>query len=318
MSISLVPASGPCSWPGWGCGDMSAIDGKQRQRERALLLAAILDGAIGVLLLGGGLAGGSLTCLAESLRGYMMWTIDLVSLAILRRLHRGYLIGFDFGTSKIEQLCCIAIACGLAVGAVWVAYDAMSLIAAGQSCASPLGLRLAAVVGAINVFINFVAWEKVKQAAHGRPSSIMEAQARARRARLLSSLVVQATMTGAALARDPVVVAWLDSLGALLVSAIMCRTVGDLLRESVPDLLDRSASHLVGPALTEASRALPAGFYLRSYRSRGTARVLRLEVNLTCPEATSVAALRAARRALSIELERRLPEVEIDLALDAK
>ena len=61
---------------------MSTIDGKQRQRERALLLAAILDGAIGLLLLIVGLAAGSLTCFAESLRGNMKWTINLVSLAV--------------------------------------------------------------------------------------------------------------------------------------------------------------------------------------------------------------------------------------------
>ena len=82
---------------------------EQRRRESALLLAAILDGFIGALLLAVGLFGDSLTCLAESMRGNMMWTIDLVSLAVLRRLHRGRLSGFDFGTRKIEQLCSIAI-----------------------------------------------------------------------------------------------------------------------------------------------------------------------------------------------------------------
>lgn len=297
---------------------MSTIDGKQRQRERALLLAAILDGAIGLLLLVVGLAAGSLTCFAESLRGNMMWTIDLVSLAVIRRLHRGHLAGFDFGTGKIEQLCCIAIACGLVVGAAWVAYDAVLLIAAGASTASPLGLRLAAVVGAINVFINFVAWEKVRQAARGRPSTIMDAQATARRSRLLASLVVQATMTGAALAQDPVVAAWLDAVGALLVTVIMCYAAWDLLRESVPDILDRSASHLAGPALLEASLALPAGYSLASYRSRGTMRALRLEVILGCPESATIAALRAARHQLSIELDRLLPGTDITLTLDAQ
>lgn len=295
---------------------MAGLDARQRQRERALLLAAILDGFIGLLLLVVGVAAGSLTCFAESLRGNMMWTIDVVSLAVIRHLHRGRLTGFDFGTGKIEQLCCIAIACGLAVGAGWVAYDAVMLIAAGESTASPLGLRLAAVVGAVNVFINFVAFDKVRQAARGRPSSIMEAQVRARRARLVASLIVQATMTGAAVALDPLVVAWLDAGGALLVSAIMCRAALALLRESVPDLLDRSAGHLAGAALAEASAALPSGFFLESYRSRGTVRALRLEVIVACPASGSVAALRAARTALALEMERLLPGTEVSLTID--
>jgi divalent metal cation (Fe/Co/Zn/Cd) transporter len=295
---------------------MGVIDARQRQRERALLLAAILDGFIGLLLLVVGLAANSLTCFAESLRGNMMWTIDLVSLAVIRHLHRGRLTGFDFGTGKIEQLCCIAIACGLVIGAGWVAYDAVRLIAAGESTASPLGLRLAAVVGAVNVFINFVAFDKVRQAAQGRPSSIMDAQARARRARLVASLVVQATMTGAALALDPLVVAWLDGVGALIVSAIMCRAALALLRDSIPDLLDRSARHLAGAALAEACRALPAGFSLASWRSRGTVRALRLEVIVGCPDSGSVAVLRTVRTVLVAELERLLPGTEISLTLD--
>jgi divalent metal cation (Fe/Co/Zn/Cd) transporter len=288
----------------------------QRQREAALLLAAILDGFIGLLLLVVGLAAGSLTCLAESMRGNMMWTIDLVSLAVIRGVHRRRLRGFEFGTGKIEQLCAAAIACGLLAGAAWIGYDALRLIAAGQSTASPVGLSLAAVVGAINVFINFVAWEKIRQAARGRPSAIMDAQNRARRARLLSSVVVQVTMTAAALAKDPLVVAWLDAGGALLVCAIMFRAAGTLLREAAPDLLDRSTGHLVGPLLDRAVRELPDTFGLEGFRSRGTARAFTLEVTLDCPGTTEIEALRAAGRAIGQALARALPDSEINLAVN--
>jgi divalent metal cation (Fe/Co/Zn/Cd) transporter len=296
--------------------DRAVLTPGQRQREAALLLAAILDGFIGLLLLVVGLAAGSLTCLAESMRGNMMWTIDLVSLAVIRGVHRRQLRGFEFGTGKIEQLCAAAIACGLLVGVAWVGYDAIGLIVAGQSTSSPVGLSLAAVVGAINVFINFVAWEKIRQAARGRPSAIMDAQHRARRARLLSSVVVQVTMTGAALAKDPLVVAWLDAGGALLVCAIMFRAAGTLLREAAPDLLDRSTGHLVGPVLDRAVRELPGPFTLGSYRSRGTARAFSLEVILDCPDATGLDAVRAAGRALAAALARALPDSEINLAVN--
>jgi divalent metal cation (Fe/Co/Zn/Cd) transporter len=197
-----------------------------------------------------------------------------------------------------------------------VGCDALQLIAAGQSTATPVALSLAAVAGAINVFINFVAWRKVRLAALGRPSTIMEAQRKARRARLLSSLVVQLSMTGAALAKDPLLVAWLDAVGALLVCAIMFRAAWALLRDSVPDLLDRSNSHLVGPALQQASRMLPAGFALDSFRSRGTSRALTLEVALDCAETTEVASIRSVGRALAGDLARALPGVEINLAVN--
>lgn len=295
---------------------MAVLTAEQRRREAALLLAAILDGFIGLLLLTVGLAGNSLSCLAESVRGFMMWTIDLVSLVVIRRLHRGRLAGFDFGTRKIEQLCSIAIACGLIAGAAWVGYDALQLIAAGHSVATPVGLSLAAVAGAINVFINFVAWEKVRLAARGRPSSIMDAQRKARLARLLSSLVVQATMSGAALAKDPLLVAWLDAVGALLVCGIMFRAAWSLLRDAAPDLLDRSTNHLVGPALQQASRRLPADFTVAGFRSRGMSRAFTVEVALDCAETTDVAAIRRVGRLLAGELAMALPGVEINLAVN--
>ncbi len=238
MCTSPTPVSSRSCWHGWACASVAGISitAHQRRRESALILAAILDGIIGLGLLVVGLMAGSLTCFAESLRGNMMWVIDLVSLAVLRRVHRGRLSGFDFGTGKIEQLCSIAIAAGLIVGAGWVAVDAFRL-AAGESTATPLGLCAAAAVGAVNVVINFVAWDKVRQAARGHRSSIMDAQHTARRARLLSSLVGQATMTGAAVATDPLVGAWLDAAGALVVSVIMVRAALGLLGEAVPDLV---------------------------------------------------------------------------------
>lgn len=288
----------------------------QRSRESALALAAILDGVIGLALLVVGVMAGSLTCFAESLRGNMMWVIDLVSLAVLRRVHRGKLSGFDFGTSKIEQLCSIAIAVGLIVGAGWVAVDAFQL-AAGESSATPLGLCLAAAVGAVNVFINFVAWDKIRRAARGHRSSIMDAQLVARRARLLSSLVVQATMTGAAVAKDPLVVAWLDAAGALVVSVIMVRAALRLFREAVPDLVDRSANHVAAPALVRGAALLPPGMTIDSFSSRGTARAFVLEVALGCASTTELAAVRTAARVLADDLARTLPGVDIRLQVNA-
>jgi divalent metal cation (Fe/Co/Zn/Cd) transporter len=295
----------------------AALTPQQRRRESALILAAVLDGLIGLLLLVVGLATNSLTCFAESMRGNMMWIIDLVSLAVLRRLHRGRMTGFDFGTNKVEQLCGIAIGTGLIVAAAWLAHDALQLISAGYSTATPLGLCLAAAIGAVNVFINFVCWDKVRRAAEGRRSSLMDAQRTARRARLLSSLVVQATMTGAAIAKDPLVVAWLDAAGTLIVCVIMVRAGLRLLAESVPDLVDRSANHLAAPVLAEAARLLPAGATFESFRSRGSARAFTLEVALGCEAATSVETVHESARILGKALAGALPGVEIRLQVNA-
>ncbi len=99
---------------------------------------------------------------------------------------------------------------------------------------------LAAVTGALNVGINVIAWDEVRRAARLRPSQIIKAQVRSRWTKLLSSLTVQVTMTLAAVAKDPMLAAMADAVGALLVSGVMIVAARDLLADSLPDLLDRS------------------------------------------------------------------------------
>ena len=255
---------------------MSTLGAEQAGRERALFKAALLDFACVGMLLTLGIGADSLTNLAEGIRGGLMALVDVVALVVLRQLHRGTLTGFDFGTGKIEQLVGIAIALSLLAGAAWVGGDAVNTAMLGHSAATPLGLSLAAVSGAINFFVNVVAWENVRQAALGRPSAIMNAQLRARTTKLLSSVMVQIAMTIAAFAKDPVIVAVADSVGALLVCAVMARAAWELLARAIPELLDRSTGDIAGPALARAAAALPAGFELQGFRSRGTAHAFVL------------------------------------------
>lgn len=289
---------------------------EQRGRERALILVALLDGTLVCLLLAVGVFGGSLTCVAEALRGGLVDLVALVSLFVMRRLHRGTLSGFDFGTGKIEQLCSLAIAAALAVSAVWVAHDAVELALSEHSDATPLALTLAAVTGALNVCINVVAWDEVRRAARGRPSAIMHAQLRSRWTKLLSSLAVQVTMTLAAVAKDAMLAAMADAVGALVVCGVMAVAAKDLLADSLPDLLDRSMDSLARPALQQAMGAVP-GFALAGFRSRGTARAFVLEVLLACPTGAEVRALAESERRLGVELRRLLPEVELSRVVRA-
>jgi divalent metal cation (Fe/Co/Zn/Cd) transporter len=290
------------------------LTAEQRGRERALILVALLDGTLVCLLLVVGVLGGSLTCVAEALRGGLVDLIALVSLFVMRRLHRGTLTGFEFGTGKIEQLCSLTIAAALAVSAVWVAHDAVALLLSERSDATPLALTLAAVTGALNVCINVIAWDEVRHAARGRPSAIMYAQERSRWTKLLSSMTVQVTMTLAAIAKDPMLAAMADAVGALLVCGVMAIAAKDLFAESLPDLLDRSMDRLARPALMQAMEMVP-GFALAGFRSRGTARAFVLEVMLACPAGTEVRALAQSERRLATELRRLLPDVELSLVV---
>jgi divalent metal cation (Fe/Co/Zn/Cd) transporter len=294
-----------------------ALTAEQRGRERALLLVAMLDGTLVCLLLLVGVFGGSLTCLAEALRGGLVDLIALVSLVVMRKLHRGALLGFDFGTGKIEQLCSLTIASALALSAIWIGCEAVQLAWSEHSDATPLALTLAAVTGALNVCINVIAWDEVRRATRGRPSAIMRSQLSSRWTKLVSSLTVQVTMTLAALAKDPMLAAMADSVGALVVCGVMAVAAWQLLGESLPDLLDRSIDQLARPALEQATAVLPSTFTLAGFRSRGTARAFVLEVMLACAPGTDVNEVVGSERLLTAEMRRQLPDVDLSVIVQA-
>jgi divalent metal cation (Fe/Co/Zn/Cd) transporter len=162
------------------------------------------------------------------------------------RLHRGKLQDLEFGGGKLEQIANLVTGLGMLGAAAWIATKAMAIVSGHGEVGTPLGLALAAMVGALNAYINFLAWDRMRSATEGGSSLVMQGQVNARRVKLVCSLVVLLTMTIAALSTDNVVVASADAAGSVFVAAFMVINGSDMLRTGIPDLLDRSAGE-VGP-----------------------------------------------------------------------
>jgi divalent metal cation (Fe/Co/Zn/Cd) transporter len=144
----------------------------------------------------------------------------------------------------------------------------------------------------------------VRRAARGENSLIMRGQLTARNVKLVSSLVVQLSLTVAAVSTDDVVIAWADAAGALFVVGFIVVTALGMLRAGFPDLVDRAVEETVQQAI---NRALVRHFdeYARfdRIRSRRSGRQVFIEValgfdgGLTMAEVTRrVAALTATMR----------------------
>jgi divalent metal cation (Fe/Co/Zn/Cd) transporter len=218
--------------------------------------------------------GGSLTILAEAIRGTLGQLVEIYSLVVLRRIHRKGFTSFDFGVGKLEQACSLAIAVSMLVGAAWIGHKAVLLVLQGENIASPLGLTMAASFGALNTYLNYIAWNEVRKACQSGHSVIMQAQLKSRLTKLVSSLIVQATMTVAALAPDPLIAAWADGLGAMFVAGYLGVIAFQMLRVGLPDLFDCSVDQSTQLAIRRALEE-HAGTYghlerMRSRRSGGT------------------------------------------------
>ncbi len=227
-------------------------------------------------------------------------------------MHRGTLPGLEYGSGKLEQAANLVIGGGLAAGSVWILFGVIALLTGAAPLGTPLGLALAAIVGAINCYINFLAWDGVRRAARGSVSLIMEGQLRARSVKLVSSLMVQTTMTVAALSTDHLVVAIADAAGSLLVCIVMGNSAIRMIGGAVPDLIDRAAAPgvraTVERAVAEQLGALAPLTRLRSRRSGGTVFV---ELTLPRDPAPSVPELERRLAALRHSLRAELPQADI-------
>ncbi len=217
-----------------------ALSHSALERERAIGFAIIVDAFMLAALFLTAIASGSLTILAETVRGTLMFTLELIAYLTMRRVHRGRFHAFDYGSGKVEQIANIGIAGGMLIGGIWIVASAIDNAISGGEILSTFGLALAAVFAAVNLYVNFLAWYRVRQAARLERSVILEAQLRARWAKALTSIVVFVVLTLAVFAQDRMIVTWLDVIGALVVSYYMVSVSLDMLREALIDIVDRT------------------------------------------------------------------------------
>jgi divalent metal cation (Fe/Co/Zn/Cd) transporter len=294
------------------------LSGDQRSKEQAILFALLADVAILLVIAVVAVLGGSLTLLAESVRGALMDAIEAFALAVMRRIHRGRLEGFEFGHGKLEQAANLAIAAGMLGGAAWIAVGAIALATGGRPIGTPLGLALAAIVGAVNTYINLIAWDAVRRAARGESSLIMEGQLTARNVKLVSSLVVQLSLTVAAVSTDDVVVAWADAAGALFVVGFIVVTATGMLRAGFPDLVDRAVEETVQQAINRAlARHFDEYAWFDRVRSRRSGRRVFIEVALGFDGALTMAEVTRRVAALTATMHDEIADAEITVLAQA-
>src|SRR5262245_65387971 len=126
------------------------ITADQHAKERSIFWAILADAVIIAAMVQVSLFGGSFTMFAEALRASLMLAIEIFSLIVMRRIHRGVLTGFEFGAGKLEQVASLSIAVGMFGGAIWIAFGVLDIIAGERPLGTPFGLALAAMLGALN------------------------------------------------------------------------------------------------------------------------------------------------------------------------
>ena len=209
------------------------------QRERAVFSAFIYD----LLLVGPylwiAIEVGSLTILGEVMRGMLMITVTILSWMTLRKIHRGQTGDYDFGMGKVEQILSLSVAVMLTASVVYIwvrllssspaetqEVDAMSYVAVGLAFA--------------NLSVNLALLHPLYQAMKTGKSVLVTAQFRAKIAKSIGSLVVTLCVALNQLTSSMALALWAERVGVLIVTLVTLHAAYELIKSSLPDLLDRT------------------------------------------------------------------------------
>jgi divalent metal cation (Fe/Co/Zn/Cd) transporter len=295
------------------------ISVEQQAEENSVQFALAADFGLVTLLAAIAVLGGSLTMAAETIRGTLMDLIELFSLMVLKRIHRGELADLEFGTGKLEQVANTVIGAAMLGGALWIGSRVVAVLTGVSAPGMPFGLAMAAMAGAVNLYVNFLSWDRVRRAMRAESSIVMQGQLQSRRVKLVSSLFVLITMTVAAASTDDRVVAWADVLGSLFVAGFIVVNAFDMLSTGLVDLLDRSAGRKVHEAIDRALVRHANDYHeLARIRSRRSGRVIFIELALRFDPALSIAQINQRIDALKQSLGHEIEHADISvLALAA-
>lgn len=284
----------------------------ERRRETSMVLSLGADSGLCLLYVAVSVWSGSLTLLAETVRGSLMLLLGCYAFTVLRRVHRKRLAAYEFGTGKLEQFANFLIGAALLLGAVWVAGRAVGSILSPPPAASGTRLLLAAATSMLNLLVNLFAFWALWRAGRDGTSLIMRGQIRARFGKLVTSVIVTVAIGVAAAVPGSPVSRAADILGSAFVVCIMLYVGATLLREALPDLLDRALDEARQNAINEVLiRHYDRYETLERVRSRQAGTRLYVEIGLGFNEGLSFGEVASVCREMAEHLRALIPGADV-------
>jgi len=279
-------------------------------RERAMLVGALLDGGLLVVMLGAATWGNSLTLLGDAIRGGLLLVLEVCLLFLMRRINRGALGGYDYGTRKIEQFANVIVGAALILAALSLA--AASFMRAPEPQQDPTGLAAAWLAGLLNLGINgYVLW-RLWRVARGGESVIIAGQVASRMMKTLVSAIVAAIVAVNVALVGTAAGATADMVGTFVVVLTMILFGGRIVGEALPHLLDQALSESHQSAI---NRALAGDFEtfteFHAIRTRTEGRDAWIEIELGFDGAQSFADVSAAAEHLARQVMLRIPQARV-------
>lgn len=271
----------------------------------------VLDTSILVFMVTAAIWGNSLSMLAEVLRGIPLLVIECVLLVLLIRINRGELTAYDYGTRKVEQFANLVAGVTLIFGALWLLSKLVGRYGVPQEQPA-LGLAFAALIAIANLAINVVVFLQIWRAAQGGQSLILNGQIIVRVSKVIASALVAIAIAINAVLGPAGIGGWADLIGTSIVIVVMVVFGGQMVRDSMPHLIDRALGEQQQQLI---DRALVDHFddfdELIAIRTRTEGRHAWIEIELGFAPARQVADVTAAADRITAHMCGLIPGAQV-------
>jgi divalent metal cation (Fe/Co/Zn/Cd) transporter len=262
-----------------------------------------IDAGLLCVMVVASLLSGSLTLLGETIRSGLLLVRDFSGVLIKRKALAGSLDHYEFDLGKLGQAWNLAVGLAMLLAGIWFAHSAIELMVSGESHTTHLALTLAAGALALVTLRSGLSMLAVLRAPQNRSSPADRTQLRARASRFASLVVLQLSMTLAALITDPFIALLADYFGATFVALFMTAAGARLIATAVLDMIDYPLNRRDMAYISK--RLLDAGVEkqeLLDLRSRRSGRRIFVEVTIEPVHASSFEEARQRMIRLSREM----------------
>lgn len=293
------------------------INATERQREHAVALAVGLDLILFIPYTYVSVSSMSWTMIAECLRFGLLLVVGIVSYLTMRRIHRGRMHHYEYGADKLEEGLSVVIALLLILTAGMLLWRISGL---APSPKLPPGLAAAAIALVFtNLAINCGQLYSLYRAHRHGGSVIVRAQYQARWVKAIASAIVAIPVTITMVADNRELATLADQIGTLVVIVIMVGSGISMIRQSLPDLLDRALPETLQQGINRVlARHIDDYEQLGEVRTRSAGNVMHVELELFMDPAKSMAEASAAANRLRHALAEELPGVHPVILLRAE
>jgi divalent metal cation (Fe/Co/Zn/Cd) transporter len=294
-------------------GISETVDEQQaaRARERAMLAGSVLDVSINLTKLVAAIWANSLTLLGDWLRGALLTVLDIFLLVLLRKIHRGKIGGYDYGTRKLEQFLNLVVGSAMILAALWLAVATYLRSGAHQE-QSEAGLLFALAASAANLVINGYVLRRLWRVARDGTSVILSGQLTSRLMKTLASIGVALAIGINAVFHGTPTGAWADTLGSLLVLVTMVGFGVKIIGGALPHLLDRALGESRQVVINNALASQFEDYdELRAVRTRTEGHDAWIEIEVGFAPDRSLGDVEAVVERLAEHVRQRIPQAQV-------